>query len=420
MRKLLRVFLILLALVALYFAYDFAKSKFIDWYADNFIPRPTAFPAADAPDQLALTWSDDPQTTQAVQWRTSTAVGAGFVQFRAAAEPESAAQEIPAARDLIEDKMVENDPLNHRFGATITGLQPGTDYLYRVGSREPDAWSEWRPFTTAPAGVEPFSFMYLGDVQNGFEYWGGLMQQAHGSYPEASFYVIAGDLVNNGDYRDQWDEFFAYSEGIFDRKPMMPALGNHDYDKKPEPWKYLQLFQLPENGPENLAPGRAYSFTYSNALFVVLDSNRALREQTPWLEEQLANSTATWKFVMYHHPAYVSKRHRENRYVRDTWGALFDQYGVDIALQGHDHAYLRTHPMREGKPVAPGEQGVVYLVSIAGDKYYEQEPWDYTEVGFTEISTYQVIDISTNPDRLSYRAYDIEGNVRDEFVLTKD
>ena len=36
--------------------------------------RVTRFPATATPDQIALTWSENPQTTQTVQWRTSTDV----------------------------------------------------------------------------------------------------------------------------------------------------------------------------------------------------------------------------------------------------------------------------------------------------------------------------------------------------------
>lgn len=420
MRKIIRIFLILVAIALLYFVLGHAKDLAIDWYVDNHIPRPTEFPATEAPDQLVLTWSDDPRTSMAVQWRTNSSVQEGYVQFRPASAPEGDAVEVSARRETIEDAMVHNDLGNQRFSAVLEGLEPDTAYLYRAGSKDPEQWSAWRPFTTAPAEETPFSFMYMGDVQNGYDFWGGMMQQAHGAHPEAAFYLIAGDLVNNGDYRDHWDAFFAAGAGVFDQRPLVPVLGNHDYDKKLAPTKYLQLFTLPENGPANVGVERAFSLTYANALFVVLDSNRSLRAQTPWLEKQLASSTARWKFVSYHHPAYVSRAVRENPYVRDTWGPIFEEHGVDIVFQGHDHAYLRTYPIRNGKRAAEGERGVIYLVSVAGNKYYEQDPSDYTEVGFADVSTYQIIDITTAPHQLHYRAFDETGVLKDEFTLTKE
>jgi hypothetical protein len=90
---------------------------------------------------------------------------------------------------------------------------------------------------------------------------------------------------------------------------------------------------------------------------------------------------------------------------------------VDLALQGHDHSYLRTHPMKDGARVATPAEGTIYTVAVAGTKMYHQDPRDYTAVGFTNISTYQTIDIQDK--RLTYRALDLNGVVRDEFVIEK-
>ena len=37
----------------------------------------------------------------------------------------------------------------------------------------------------------------------------------------------------------------------------------------------------------------------------------------------------------------------------------------------------------------------------------------------TNVSTYQVLDIQVSGDRLVYRAYDIDGRLRDELVIEK-
>ena len=88
-----------------------------------------------------------------------------------------------------------------------------------------------------------------------------------------------------------------------------------------------------------------------------------------------------------------------------------------MALQGHDHAYLRTYPLRGGVAVKSPAQGTTYVVSVAGTKYYEQDDHDYTEVGFERVSTYQVIDIRGR--QLTYRAFDADGRAVDEFVINK-
>ena len=98
---------------------------------------------------------------------------------------------------------------------------------------------------------------------------------------------------------------------------------------------------------------------------------------------------------------------------------IFDKYHVDLALQGHDHAYLRTYPMREQKRVASAADGTIYIISVSGTKHYDQRQNDYAEVGFTRVSTYQVLDIQVDGNRLVYRAHDFDGKVRDEFVIEK-
>jgi hypothetical protein len=395
------------------------KGKVVAWYVDTHTYRTTTLPSSDKPDQLCLTWSDDPHTTQAVQWRTSPAVADGFVQYREKTPETSPVTEVEAKQSVLEDKLLQNDPVIHRFTAVLKGLKPATTYAYRAGSKKGDAWTEWAEFTTALDKPEAFSFVYMGDPQVGQDSWGKLMQAAQARRPNAAFYAIAGDQVDNGNSRNQWDEFFQAGKGVLDRHPLIPSLGNHDYGKKLSPEVYLKLLALPENGPKTISAERAYTFHYGNALFVVLDSNQQLKEQTPWLEEQLAQPGPTWKFVLYHHPAYSSKGTRDNEELRQLWTPIFDKYHVDIALQGHDHAYLRTYPLNADKRVASAKEGTYYVVSVSGTKYYTQTEHDYAEVAFVNTSTYQTIDIATNPDRLTYHAYDVQGNAKDEVVIQK-
>jgi hypothetical protein len=385
--------------------------------------RMTDYPATGKPDHIILTWSDDPKTSQTVQWRTSVNVTKGAVAYRKKSEHYSFASPKPPTVVQAETKRLDtptvlNDPSINRHTAVLRGLEPGTTYVYAVGDGSEDGWTELAEFTTAPEGNEPFSFIYMGDAQNGLERWGILVKNAFQSRPDAAFYIMAGDLVNRGAERDDWDRLFENAKGVYDRRQLVPVLGNHEYQGG-EPNLYLEQFTLLTNGPSTIAPEKAYSFRYSNALFVVLDSNLPADTQAAWLEEQLANTDATWKFVVYHHPAYSSGANRDNREVRTVWGALFDKYHVDLALQGHDHAYLRTYPMKNEQRVASPAEGTIYIVSVSGTKFYEQPPHDYTEVGMTNTATYQVLDIQIDGNRLVYRAYDVDGKLKDEFVIEK-
>jgi len=377
----------------------------------------TEYPATPTPDCVVLTWGDDPKTTQSIQWRTSTETEKGVVRYRATGKKKWKVKD--AETLLLKNHNTVNDPITNWHTARLSGLKPGMKYEYQVGTGAEDGWIAAATFETAPKKVEPFSFIYLGDAQAGFDDWGKLLHQCYGENPEAAFYIMAGDLVNRGNERSDWDLLLKNAEGVFNHRPLVPSIGNHEVQGDLGPWMYLELLDLPKNGPEGVTPERAYSFTYGNVLVISLDANVEPAHQTEWLEEQLKNTQATWKFVTYHQPAYSSGASRDNPEVRELWGALFDKYHVDLALQGHDHAYLRTWPMYNQRRVTTAAEGTIYIVSTSGTKYYDQGQFDYTEVGFTNTNTYQVLDIQIDGDTLTYKAHGTDGKVLDEFVIEK-
>ena len=384
--------------------------------------RLTQYPASDWPDQVVLTWSADPRTSQTIQWRTSTKAKHGYIQYQEKPGDNRLSPRKPARATAttarLETPTLLNDPVIHRHTAVLRGLAPGTTYVYSVGDGSEAGWLGPAEFTTAPASAQPFSFIYMGDAQNGLDRWGTLAHNALRSRPEAAFYVMAGDLVNRGAERNDWDSLFHNAEGIYNHRTLVPAIGNHECQgRKPE--LYLKEFTLPKNGPKGVEPERAYSFEYGKAIFVILDSNLTPATQTAWLEQKLSRTKATWKFVVFHHPAYSAGGNRDNVELRSAWTPLFDKYHVDMVLQGHDHSYLRTYPLRAGQRVPRPREGTVYVISVSGTKAYAQPQHDYTEFGMSNVATFQVLAIQTNPNRLLYRAYDTDGKLRDELVIEK-
>jgi len=396
-----------------------ALAVYTAWYVIDEHPvlvhdaRLTDHLASVYPDQLTLTWASDPAPTQSVQWRTAHVNGEHFLRYRPADGGPWTTVAAETAR--LEDPHLVNEATCLRHTAALSGLAPGTAYTCQAGNH--DLWSPPATFTTADPATERFSFVYMGDVQTGIEAWSGLIAAADAQCPDAAFHILAGDLVNKGCHRDEWDALFHAAGDVFARKPLVPIIGNHDDCDDGGPWMYLELLDLPKNGPAGIEAERAWSFTYGNAFFVGLDSNLDPDTQTAWLEEQLAGSDARWKFVLLHHPAYSSKPHRDNREIREAWTPVFDRHHVAIAFQGHDHAYTRTWPLRGGERIDDPDQGVNYVLAVAGDKYYEQEERDFVAVARTELSTYQVIDIDGG--RLHYRAFDLQGNLVDELRLSR-
>jgi hypothetical protein len=395
-------------------------SRLVGWF------RRTEHPSSTSPDQLMLTWQGDPRRSATIQWRTDANVLNSVLWIAPKQEFFSigakAGRRIDASFSELESTRIVNDPVIRLHRVRLDDLKPGTDYLYAASADGGGSWTEIREFrTAAETGGEPYSFVYLGDPQNGLDQWGELLRQADFRHPDARFYMIAGDLVDKGAERDNWDEFFHEGSPVFDESMVVPAIGNHD-SHGGHPTLYLQQFALPDNGTERLDPGRTYHVRYQDLLVVVMDSNYQLIEpelQADWLDRVLAQSDARWKVVIYHHPFYASRADRDNYPLRETWGPIFDRHNVDIAFQGHDHAYMRTVPMRDHRPAAEGEHGTVYLVAVSGIKMYEQALPDFAAFGTTDTRTFQLIEVDPQAGTLDYRAIDTRGEVIDSFRLEK-
>jgi hypothetical protein len=395
----------------------------------------THVPSGAGPDQVSISFGTDPLHELVWTWRTApdgdqTAIRIVPARFESA-ESESHHQpdltDLRLARghsELVRSTDVLNDPVIRRHSVTVGKLNPDTTYLYSLGDGTGTGWGPWRAVKTGRPRVDRIEFLYMGDPQTGLKEWGQRLTTAVRRHPAIDFILLAGDLVDRGNERTNWDHFFLRAEEIFERIPVMPCVGNHEYLDR-GPVLYQSFFHLPRNGPKGVAPGLVYHFESGGVFIAVLDSTQAVcdvneaRRQAEWLDAALSESRAGWKFVMFHHPIYPSHPSRDNPMLREHWLPVLDKHHVDMVLQGHDHAYLRTHPMHGDRPVSTPAEGTVYVVSVSGDKFYDQVPRDYTEVGLMQTPTYQTIEIDNVENRLTYRAWTDAGEVADRVVITK-
>jgi hypothetical protein len=374
--------------------------------------RTTDFPSSEKPDHLLLTWSDDPAHSMDVQWRTTNTVPDGSVKYWIQGTTDTL--NTAADKYLMEDRMLQNDRYINRFTAQLRSLQPGTKYEYMVGS-ENGGWSETQHFSTAPSAASPYSFIWFGDVHNS-EIWGELIQKSEKKHPDTGFYFIAGDLVNTGLHRDDWDKLLEYAGTTIARKPLLAVPGNHDSQDGLGAWMYEEMLSLPSNSPSKEMEGRTYAFNYQNSLFLMIDGTFPLKDQTEWIDRQLAESDSTWKMAVFHFPPYNAVAPYHN--IIAEWVPLFDKHQVDMVMGGHFHYYMRSKPLRGGKVMPSPNEGTLYLISIGTtgkNKGLEKEP--YAEVQFSAEHLYQ--HVTVDGKSLSYKAYDFDGNMVDQFRLQK-
>jgi len=372
--------------------------------------RETAFPSSKKPDQIVLTWSEDPRTSQTVQWRTSPSDAPAVLYYR---EQGTAApmREVAASRQTIEDRMIINNPRIDHCTATTRDLKPGTKYVYRVGAD--GAESE---FTTAPATDAPFTFFFLSDTHNS-PVMTDVLAAGLKAYPEAAFCTISGDLVGTGQYREDWDRLFDNGTAFFATHPLMPSMGNHDCIDGLGSDLYRGLLELPGNGPAKLDKELAYSFQYGNTLFVMPDVTSPIEDQTSWIEEQLSRSKAVWKFAVFHFPPYAPND--ENPDIVREWLPLFDQYHVDFVLTGHVHDYLRTYPMNAGKKMDSIAEGTVYITTVTvqgrGEKIAKPDYAAALDASGAALCT--VFKVQGN--QIETRSLDKQGNEIDKAIYEK-
>ena len=86
-----------------------------------------------------------------------------------------------------------------------------------------------------------------------------------------------------------------------------------------------------------------------------------------WLRADLAQTKQPWKIVAFHHPAYSTGSHGSDARVQSRLIPIFEAYGVQLVLNGHDHNYQRSLPLRAGQVTTTAEGGVVYIVTGAGE-----------------------------------------------------
>jgi acid phosphatase type 7 len=372
--------------------------------------RKTETPSSDTPDQILLTWSNDPATTMDIQWRTSDTISRGFVEYWLTNTTDTVTN--PADSERVEDRMLNNDRYINRFTSKLTGLTPGMEYQYRIRSGKN---SSIRTFSTQKPGDRGFSFIWFGDTHRSPQ-WGELLQKTHQLHPQIAFYSIAGDLVSTGLFRDDWDQFFDVSGNVFSYKPLMPIPGNHDRQDGLGAAMYYSLFSLPKDGPSEVHPESTYSFRYKNALFLMIDSTHPVEEQAAWIEEKLSTTDAVWKFAFFHFPPYNYEEPYPD--IQKSWCKLFDKYHVDMVMSGHVHYYMRTKPMNNGQIAKSYADGTVYTISIGIGSNHEnmgEEP--YAEVRYGQGQYYQLMEIENN--ELKYTAFDEMGSVKDQLLITK-
>ncbi len=391
------------------------------------------------PDHVILSAAADPTQSIGVNWRTHANNSEGYLEIGIAGpgpDFRNNSKTYPAKRTLINSAEALKDGFESSFfEVQLNGLKPNTLYAYRVGNDH--FKSEWHQFSTASDQFTPLSFLYVGDAQNYIlELWSRVIRNAYKKAPNADFFIHAGDLINSAHDESEWNEWFSAGGFIHSEIPAIAVPGNHEYrglyanrpkDKRELSIQWNAQFGFPENGPKELLK-TCYYVDYPNLRVIALNSNRAIELQAQWLKKVLEENDKKWTVVTFHHPVFSASTGRDNPELRKHWKPLFDQYNVDLALQGHDHTYARGAVYEKPIYVNKNAQnktvmGPVYVVSVSGGKMYSVNESGWDEFGAVQEKNGErkqlFQHISIDGDQLIYRSFTATGELFDRFKLLK-
>jgi hypothetical protein len=307
----------------------------------------------------------------------------------------------------------------------LPGLQAGLKkYWYRIIVPQGLRRGTTRRFRTPPLPGWPTKLALIGDLgqtENSTATAHHILQGTLGEEP-ISHVLIAGDMSYADSDPHRWTSWFDKMEFLAKGVPIHVAAGNHEIECDTKNNRlfvpYENLFRNPnrikdaemepidpaykkELGDYCTAPsdfhakydyGNAfYSYQHGLATIVVLNSYSNSSKgsaQYEWLAEELSavdRSQTPWLLVAFHAPLYTSFQGHVNESqsmaMKESMEPLFNQYGVNLIISGHDHAYLRTFSLDKNK-VDPTGMAPVYVTLGAGGNrehhsagYLPRQPW---------------------------------------------
>jgi hypothetical protein len=343
-----------------------------------FLPSPDA--AGAPPVQgLHLTFGRDPSTQMVVSWITDGPVKRPRVLYGTLGHGlgSGATARTRTYRDGVSGRTVY---VHH---ALLTGLRPGGDYLYLVShdGATPDSGT----FKTAPRGRQPLTFTSFGDQSAPQVTWSaaGVATLDANSTPATKdivtgvetvaplFHLLNGDLCYANldvDRVRTWNNFFTNNTRSARFRPWMPAAGNHEIENGNGPiglGAYQTYFELPSTETDAELAGLYYAFTAGSVRVIVLQNDDVCLQdggdvyvngysggrQLAFLERELkaarADREVDWVVVAMHQVMISSSdANGADLGLREKYGPLFDRYGVDLVVCGHEHNYERSLAVR--------------------------------------------------------------------------
>lgn len=402
----------------------------------------TACPGEDVSTQINISWAAD------------TSLKHSFVAYTELKDKKlkrikyaAPAMEYCDIFNGIYSKNSENenfyqDVIFYKCGAELKNLKPDSEYIYWIlpgekpeEEREALELSEARHFKTA--GAKEWSACIISDfhaydpLPGRLEAASAMMDKVFEYDKETDWVLHLGDVCAWGGSYSFWQNLY---ENEYFKKFMWAGVnGNHDnmsrkYELTNQYFKNASFYPRNGYGGEE---GVCYFFKYNDALFIMLNNENmretgGLEAAMQWVRKVITENPSRYIIVCEHYQWFFGNDGSTSQYGR--WSELFDECGVDLALSGNNHIYVRTGCIYDGE-VTDGTKGTVYIQTPSSDNERGQEKvtgaplhnGDFIKFRWNEgPNTVGALHLGANKRMMTVKLLDRNGNVLDSVnVLAK-
>jgi hypothetical protein len=349
---------------------------------------------APSPAGLFVQFGADASSQAAVSWLSPVKVSRPRLRL---GRPDFGFGRTVEAEERVYTEALSGQTV-YTYHAHLNGLEPDSLHVYEAFND--GAAPVGGSFSTGPRGrSKGFRFTSFGDqavpekIGLGLGPWtvnaGYIVPAVEALNP--LFHLFNGDLCYGNVSDDPvgtWAAWFTNNTRSAANRAWMPSAGNHENEVGNGPQGYLSFetrFSVPDNGSKDFR-GNWYAFTVGSIRVISLNNDDVClqdgafsgyrRDHVPnytangdnpyingysngaqkeWLERELRRASADddidWIVVCMHQVAMSSAHFNgADLGIRQNWLPLFDKYGVDLVVAGHEHHFERSFPVRGTLP----------------------------------------------------------------------
>ncbi len=382
-----------------------------------------------------------------LNWHTNLGSGDSYITYTKKSDKNwkmsiraRADQELCTVFDTIYSKKSNGENFHEdarflRNTIALLGLKANTEYKYKLSSEKnvPGAFtsesSEVYYFKTAPKSAE-WTMGIISDMHvyaplpNRQKDAMAMVRQLEKQNKKPFDMMLhVGDMAAWGGSYSFWPTL--YADSTFSKYTWAGVNGNHDNMTRLN-GQSNKFFQSVNNNPTNgyrEQIGVVYHFMYGNTLFVMLN-NEAMKSAEElsiaqeWTRKVIKNNPAKYVIVLEHYQWFMGEDGKSSQYNR--WKALFDECGVDLAISGNNHIYVRTNAIFADQDT-DGSKGTVYLQTPSsdnergrsvGEQLYNK---DLIKFRWSEgPKTVGALIMKADKNRLNLTLFDRNGNAIDQ------